>query len=107
MTTVKVETDAEAEDFIREHGGRLFVWVSDAGIEHETTKPKEGIDFAELRGDGFSLFVDPAIEMPARWSLVFHRFPRPHVRALWNGGAYSPSLPWISRWEGESPFATS
>lgn len=107
MKTVKVETDEGAEDFIREHGGRLFVWVSTAGIEHETTKPKEGIDFAELRGDGFSLFVDPAIEMPARWSLVFHRFPRPHVRALWNGGAYSPGVPRMSPWEGESLSGTS
>ena len=72
---MKVETDAEAEDYIRECGGRLFVWVSDAGLEHETTKPKEGIDFIELRGDGFSLYVDPAIEMPARWSLVFRSLP--------------------------------
>lgn len=107
MKTVTVETYHGAEDYIREHGGRLFVWVGDAGLEHETTKPKEGIDFIELRGDGFSLYVDPAIEMPARWSLVFHRFPRPHVRALWNGGAWSAALPWLSPWEGEGPATAS
>ena len=107
MKTTAVETYPGAADFIREHGGRLFIWVSDAGLEHETTKPKQGIDFIELRGDGFSLNVDPAIEMPAKWSLVFHRFPRPHVRALWNGGAFSPNIPRMSPWEGEGPFATS
>ena len=106
MKTITVETDSGAAEYIREHGGRLFIWVSDAGLEHETIRPKEGINFIELRGDGFSLHVDPAIEMPARWSLVFHRFPRPHVRALWNGGAWSPNGARMPQWEGESPWGT-
>jgi len=100
---VTVSADDAAEEFIRDQGGRLFVWISDAGLEHETTTPKPGIEYAEFQCGTFSLHIDPAIEMPHRWLLVYHRFPRPHVRALWNGGAYSPTVPYIPPWEGEAP----
>jgi hypothetical protein len=103
MTAPMVKVYPGVVDFLRGRGGRLFVWVSDAGLEHETTRPKAGVDFVELQGDGFSLYVDPAIETPASWSLVYHRFPRPHVRALWNGGAWSPTIPRLSPWEGNDP----
>ena len=104
---IKVDADANAVAFIQERGGRLFVWASNAGIEHETTKPREGIDFVRLEGNGFELFVDPSIDEAHRWRLVYHRFPTPHVRALWNGGAYSVGLPLMSKWEGDPPSTDS
>jgi hypothetical protein len=106
MNQPTVEADAAVVRHIGEHGGRLFVWLSAAGIEHETWKPKSGIDFSDFHADGFKLLVDRAIETPDRWTLVFHRFPKPHVRALWNGGAFSPSAARAPRWEGGSPFGS-
>src|SRR5664279_1188078 len=88
---IRVVADDEAVSFIEERGGVLYVWLSGAGIEHETTKPHQGVSFVSLRGEGFELHVDSTIETPHLWRLVFHRFPNPHVRALWNGAAYSPS----------------
>jgi hypothetical protein len=85
-TTIQV--GPRVADFVRERGGRLFVWLGESGIEHETTQPNPGIDFVEIPGESFTLFVDRSIEQPDTWRLVFHRFPIPHVRALWNGTAY-------------------
>jgi hypothetical protein len=99
-----VDADQHAREFIREHGGCLYIWESEAGIEHETTKPRHGIDFKEIEADGFTLYVDPAIEMPQRWKLDFHRFPNPRVRALWNGGVWSPNGSRMPSWEGDRPF---
>ena len=85
---------------------RLYVTASSAGLVHETTKPKPGIQYAEFRPAGITLYVDPAIERPTLWRLVFHRFPMPHVRALWNGSrGFSPTgnPAFVSEWEGLSP----
>jgi hypothetical protein len=103
MSEMKIDADPQAVRFIRDHGGRLFVWASDAGIEHETTKPHNGVAFDEVQGDGFTLCVDQSIEMPHGWRLVFHRFPTPHVRALWNERVWSPSGARMLRWEGGPP----
>ena len=95
---VRVVADDASVSFIEDRGGSLYVWSSDAGIEHETTKPHDGVSFVTLRGEGFELHVDSTIEMPHLWRLVFHRFPTPHVRALWNGAAYSGAR--YQSWEG-------
>lgn len=97
----EVEVGPGVVEFVREHGGRLFVWLSESGVEHETARPKSGVEFIEVPGDGFTLCVDRSIDAPERWRLVFHRFPRPHVRALWNGtGGFSQTSGLPGRWEG-------
>ena len=103
MSDVTIRADPRAVEFIRDHGGRLFVWAGDAGIEHETTRPRAGVAFDELQADGFTLYVDRSIEMPHGWRLVFHRFPTPHVRALWNERVFSPNGLRVSQWEGGPP----
>ncbi|HEY2371728.1 MAG TPA: hypothetical protein VGH82_04195 [Gaiellaceae bacterium] len=86
----RIEVGPGVAEFVRQHGGRLFVWVSEAGVEHETTSPNPNIEFIEIPGGDFTLYVDRSIEPAERWRLVFHRFLRPHVRALWNGtGGFS------------------
>lgn len=102
--SVKVEADADAAGFIRQHGGRFFIWSSDTGIQHADTKPHPGVEFDELAGDGFALFVDREIEAAHTWRLVFHRFPRPHIRALWNGAVFSPGSARMPSWEGDNPW---
>jgi hypothetical protein len=44
---VAVSADPDAEEYVRDHGGRLFIWISDAGLEHEMTTPKPGIEYVE------------------------------------------------------------
>lgn len=86
----RIEVGPGVAEFVHERGGKLYVWVSETGIEHETTSPNPNVDFIEIPGDDFTLYVDRSIETAERWRLVFHRFPRPHVRALWNGtGGFS------------------
>jgi hypothetical protein len=104
VSSPTVEADEDAVRFILDHGGRFFVWTSDAGLLHADIKAHPGIQFEELSGDGFALFVDRQIEAANKWTLVFHRFPRPHLRALWNGGAFSPGSARIPSWECENPW---
>jgi hypothetical protein len=104
MGQPKIEADEAAAQFIRDHGGRFFVWVSSAGIEHEAAKPPKDIEFEEHDAEGFTLCVDREIEAANEWRLVYHRIPRPHVRALWNGGAFSPSGARTPSWEGKKPW---
>jgi hypothetical protein len=101
----QIEPDPKAAEFIRAHGGALYVWMSDSGLEHETTKPKGGITFSEYAADGFTLHVDRTIQAAHLWRLVYHRLPRPRVRALWNGAVFSPSGARVSSWEGGNPFS--
>lgn len=101
VSTTRIEVGPGVAEFVHERGGRLYVWVSETGIEHETTSPNPDINFVELPGDQFTLYVDSSIEPAERWRLVFHRFPRPHVRALWNGtGGFSQGSGLSGGWEG-------
>jgi hypothetical protein len=102
----EIEVDEAASRFIRNHGGRFYVWLSGAGIEHEAAQPPGGgIDFVEYKTGDLTLCVDRGVEAAHKWRLVYHRLPRPHVRALWNGGAFSPSGPRAPAWEGEKPWS--
>jgi hypothetical protein len=100
----QVVTDDDAISFLCKRGGRLYVWLSGAGIEHETTAPRHGIGFHRTPAERFELYVDEAIEPASLWRVVFHRFPKAHVRALLNGGAYSPSGARLPSWEGKGPW---
>lgn len=105
MSGPKIEADEAATQFIRDHGGQFFIWASSAGIEHESAKPpKRNIEFERYEADGFTLCVDREIESANEWRLVYHRLPKPHVRALWNGGAFSPSGARVPSWEGKKPW---
>jgi hypothetical protein len=104
MTDTVLTTDEQSVRFVQEHGGRLYVWTSEAGIEHVTAEPQPGIDFNHIPGDGFDLYVEASIEAAHTWRLVYHRFPRPHVRALWNGTAFDETAPLAPRWEAGRPW---
>jgi len=99
MGACRIEVEPEAAEYIAAHGGRLYVTVSSAGLVHEATAPEPAVNYSESSAGEITLCVDPAIEQPEFWRLAFHRFPRPHVRALWNGsgGFSSPASPFASR----------
>jgi hypothetical protein len=82
-----VATPAAAA-FVRERGGRLFVWLDEAGLKCVSTDPPEvERQFRPVyaSGLGFSLYEDEQIGEPATWKIVFRRFPHRHADALWNG----------------------
>src|SRR5579884_3425132 len=81
---VDVKASPNAVEFIEEHGGRLYVWADDSGLEHVRTEPPDHpVDFAERSCGGFDLYVDRTIAAPQRqWTIVYHHFPFQHVEAI-------------------------
>jgi hypothetical protein len=57
-----VEATRDAIDFIRDHGGRLFVWVDAAGLKHVRPHPPAGVvEFVQVPCTAFELNVDASI----------------------------------------------
>jgi hypothetical protein len=82
-----------AVDFIRERGGRLYLWrkrnrccgggVSTLGA---ATEAPSAIEFRQLdEGGGFELYVQATLQrLPDELHLEARRFPR-RIEAYWNG----------------------
>jgi hypothetical protein len=92
---VLVEADPEAVRFIAEHGGRVFVYASEAGLKHVSTDaPADtGMRLEQIDGDGFQLFVESDLAQPETWNVVLRHFPHRHIDVLWDGhqpGGYGP-----------------
>ena len=100
----RVEVEERVAEYVTSHGGNLYVWRDEAGLEHVSLKPQPAVEFESVEAAGFAVHFDTSIETPDVWKLVFHRFPVPHVRALWNGFAQQAGQ-WGGnpRWEGGSP----
>jgi hypothetical protein len=88
----------EVADFVRQHGGRLYVWASHHRcctgkltlLEASTKQPRYR-RFDPHPTNGFSLFLDRSLRrLPAELRLAMARFPRRHVKALWDGCAWVP-----------------
>jgi hypothetical protein len=94
----RVRASFDAVAFIQEHGGRLFVWASDAGIRHvKLHPPDQRIDFKQLPCDGFEFNVAVDIPDPGFWKVIFHRFPTRHVDALYDGDEPEGLSVWSQR----------
>ena len=66
---IHVDASKAARRYIREHGGRVFVWlhpVNEAWVTQKvsTKAPPGGPLFDEFDADGFTLFLDRALEPP-------------------------------------------
>lgn len=85
---MRLMLEDQVGEYIRQNGGRFYIWADAAGISHESLHARSGVNYTIYHGDGFDVCIDSSIEEPDVWKLVFHRFPRPHIRALWNGVAY-------------------
>jgi hypothetical protein len=83
---IDVSADEHARAFIEEHGGKVYVWASDAGLEHvATTCPTGAIEFRSIDANGFTLHADTSIEQPAEWTVVLRHVPHKHIEVLWDG----------------------
>ena len=82
----RVEASERAAQFVRSHGGCVYVWFDNSGLSHATTTPpKRPIEFVKLEGAGFALYQDTLIKTPRFWTLVYVRLFR-SVEARWEHG---------------------
>jgi hypothetical protein len=93
---VRIEVTSEAGAFVREHGGRLYVWASGAAccggtrfIEASTDAPRNAARFVPMDAAGIELLVRPAIgQLPDELRVDLRGWRRTRVEASWNGCAY-------------------
>jgi hypothetical protein len=94
---VEIETSDDVRAFVRERGGRLFVWATAhrccAGrltLLDTGTAPPGGSrhQFQRVDAQGFELYLDGgARRLPERLTLELARWPR-KVQAFWNDCAF-------------------
>jgi hypothetical protein len=105
---VKVHASYEAGTYIRERGGRLYVWLRPVSaafgtIRVSTEAPKEAPRLDQVDAGGFELFVDRELERPHRVDVSVRRWPRRRLRVRGFGpGAPTPGdgLIWDSAGSG-------
>lgn len=93
---MKVEASTEALDFIREQGGRLYVWADRHAccggtrfIRSSTDHPAEPEAFVRIDLDGWDLYLRTAAgRLPDELDIGLRGRRRPRVEAYWNGCAY-------------------
>ena len=88
---MRVTASADAAEFIRAHGGQLFVWPAEhrsarltlAFLKASVDPPPQALDFR------FLLFMDPALQtLPEELLVVLRGRRHPHIEAYWDGLAY-------------------
>lgn len=100
-----IRAQDEAVSLLRRSGGQAYIWADTASLLHVSTKEPQGaVGWTQVAYRGVRFNFDKGLEEPRYWLIVFHRFPRPHVRVLWNGGAFGPSGSRITDWEGGAPW---
>jgi hypothetical protein len=96
VTDVEVVAPPDVRDFVADHGGRLFVWISvhrSIGralclLETSLEPPAgRGSDFRRISTPGFDLYLEARQRFwPNRLEFVLRR--RRRVEAFWNGLAW-------------------
>ncbi len=91
---VRALASPEASAFIRERGGRLYVWAtrlmccgaSVKTVHTSTEAPSRLSNFRELDAGEFSLFVDPSIgDPPAQIEVTLRGRWHQRIRTSWDG----------------------
>ena len=90
---MRVVASDEAVAFVRERGGRLFIWpqrtsfcCGPAELRLETsTDERADREFRRVPTPGFELYVPRQMREPEELELALRRFPRRHVQGYWNG----------------------
>lgn len=88
---MRVVASEEAVAFVRERGGRLFLWPQRSGYccpswrLKSSTEPDPDREFHRIPVEGFELYLPVRMREPEELELDVRRFPRPHVRGYWDG----------------------
>jgi hypothetical protein len=96
---MRVVASPEAVAFVRDRGGRVFVWTlsMDAptggatvfALEASTESPGPERDFVRLSGTDFEVLIDTGNRaLPAELHFAVKGWRRKLIRAYWNGHSY-------------------
>ncbi len=96
---MRVIATGEAVEFVRDHGGRVFVWpvvmdVPSGGavvftLEASTESPGAAHEFVRFGGEGFDVLIDATGHgVPDELHLAIKGWRRRQIRAYWNGNSF-------------------
>ena len=92
---MNISASPEATEFVRAHGGRLFVWAGTACcggtrfVESSTDSPIHEEGFIRVDGPSFAVYVREAGgRLPEELEVRVRGRRRPRVEAFWNGCAF-------------------
>jgi hypothetical protein len=94
---MRVTATTDAAEFIRAHGGQLFVWPTEhrsarltlAFLQASVDPPPRALDFRRVEAGDFLLFVHPALTtLPDSLLVVLRGRRHPRIEAYWDGLAY-------------------
>jgi hypothetical protein len=97
--TVDIVATPDAVEYVRSHGGFLFVWTvtMEYGyhpvfvVEAAVESPGPDRDFLRFEGQGIELFLDAgAHDPPESLHLDVTGVLRKRIRASWNGHSFTP-----------------
>jgi hypothetical protein len=91
---VEVTASAATTEYVRAHGGRVFVWISVHRaffcplclLEVSVSTPKQDFGFRRVQGPGFDVYLEATQRFWPR-KMEFARRRR-HIEAYWNGLAW-------------------
>jgi len=88
---MRVVASPEAVAFVRERGGRLFMWPQTIRYRcaatrlASSTEPREDREFHRVPVEGFELYLPVHMREPEELEIGLRTFPRRHVQGYWNG----------------------
>lgn len=96
---MRVIAGEEAVAFVRERGGRLFVWPLDMdsptggavvfALEASTESPGADREFVRFAGEGFDVLIDTSSHgAPDELHLAIKGWRRKRIQAYWNGHSF-------------------
>ncbi len=93
---MRVVASEPALQFVRERGGRLYVWTASSRccrggltLLRASTEPAPDREFRRVPSDEVDVFLPAQLkQLPEELHLDLHRFPRRHVEAYWDGCAW-------------------
>jgi hypothetical protein len=96
---VRVQVSPEAEDFVRQRGGQVWVWAAHPrmccsgtpAFMHAATEPPPGLSgFSPVRSARLDVwFRIPSGQLPDALEIGLHGKRRPRVEAYWDGCIYA------------------
>jgi hypothetical protein len=91
---MRVVASEEAVAFVRQRGGRLFMWPQSARCcpsviwLESSTEPRHDREFYRVPAEGFELYIPAKMREPEKLEIAVRRFPRRHVEGYWDGCAW-------------------
>ena len=96
---VRVDVSPEAEEFVRQQGGQVWVWAAHPRVccwgtpayMHAATEPPTGMSgFRPVRSEGLDVwFRIPSGRLPDVLEIGLRGKRHPRVEAYWDGCAYA------------------